>query len=544
MLHTSLLLLTAAAALAQTAPHAPDPQPLDLRTVAEKTDFRATARHADVVSLLDNLAASRPDLTARLSLGRSVEGRELPLLILSSPRVETAQEARALANDRGKLVVLLIGNIHAGEVCGKEALPILARELLAEHHPKLLEHLIIAIAPIFNADGNERVDKDNRPGQNGPEEGMGIRHNAHDRDLNRDFVKLEEPETKALVRFLIDWDPEVFVDTHTTNGSFHQYLISYAGPKVPAGDEHLITWCREAFFPAAALIHQLRNKTPAFWYGSFEGAFSPADPSRDPLAHARWETFPAEPRYGTNYVGLRNRVGVLCEAYSHAPFKDRVLATRDFCRSLLELSAENRVVLREITRAADERARTNTRVVLRTTTTPFPDKVRIQGYREEFKEGRIVSTGEPKEHEVELWDRFEPVLTVTRPKAYLIRAPEGHAFIPAYSKIIATLGNHGFSFIAHKKPKTFRAESYTITKATPASREFQGHVLITLDAEAHPASITTRPGDLLIETSQPLGNLAAYLLEPMSEDGLATWNFFDPWLQELPAPWPVHRVLD
>jgi hypothetical protein len=522
----------------------PDPGAApDLRTVAEKTDFRATARHADVVQLLDDLAASRPDLTARLSLGKSVEGRELPLLVLSSPRVENAREARALAKDRGKLIVLLIGNIHAGEVCGKEALPILARELLAQLHPALLEHLIIALAPIYNADGNERVAKDNRPGQNGPEDGMGIRHNAHDRDLNRDFVKLEEPETNALVRFLNDWDPEVFVDTHTTNGSYHRYLISYAGPKVPAGDAHLITWCREAFFPAVGLIHQLRNQTPAFWYGSFEGAFSPADPSKDPLAHTRWETFPAEPRYGTNYVGLRNRVSVLCEAYSHAPFKDRVLATRDFCRSVLELSAENTKLIQDLTRAADQRAITNTSIVLRTRVAPFPEKVKIQGFREELTDGRIVSTGEPTEHEVELWDRFEPVLTVTRPKGYLLPAPRTPESVKAHAKILATLANHGVPFVSFKEPRRLAAEKFTITKATPASREFQGHVLVSLDAQTTPITLTTEADDLYIETNQPLGNLIAYLLEPMSEDGLGAWNFYDHWIQELPASLPLYRVM-
>ena len=131
--------------------------------------------------------------------------------------------------------MLAIGNIHAGEVCGKEALPMLAREILETPHHPLLKNLIIALAPIYNADGNERVSKQNRPGQNGPEEGMGQRANARGLDLNRDFIKLEAPETRALVRFFNTWKPHLFIDTHTTNGSHHRYTITYEGPKNPGG---------------------------------------------------------------------------------------------------------------------------------------------------------------------------------------------------------------------------------------------------------------------------------------------------------------------
>src|SRR5438445_259163 len=83
-----------------------------------------------------------------------------------------------------------------------------------------------ATAPIYDADGNERVAKTNRPGQVGPEEGMGQRANARGLDLNRDFIKLEAPETQGLVRFLNEWNPHLFIDTHTTNGSYHRYTIT------------------------------------------------------------------------------------------------------------------------------------------------------------------------------------------------------------------------------------------------------------------------------------------------------------------------------
>ena len=178
------------------------PQVDSLQTVAERSGYRATARHGDVVALCKELARKYPGAHYG-ELGLSAEGRPLPLLIVADPPVKTAAEAAR----SGKLVALVIGNIHAGEVCGKEALPMLpARSCATPHHP-LLKDLILAVAPIYNADGNERVSKTNRPGQVGPEEGMGQRANARGLDLNRDFIKLEAPETRALVRFLNDLEP-------------------------------------------------------------------------------------------------------------------------------------------------------------------------------------------------------------------------------------------------------------------------------------------------------------------------------------------------
>ena len=185
-----------------------------------------------------------------------------------------------------------------------------------------MKDLILAVAPIYNADGNERVSKTNRPGQVGPEEGMGQRANARGLDLNRDFIKLEAPETRGLVQFLNEWNPHLFIDTHTTNGSYHRYTITYDGPKNPAGDPKIDRLHAQTFFPEVTADFEKRTEVKAFYYGNFD---------RD---HTKWTTYPAEARYGTTYVGLRNRLSVLSEAYAYAPYKTRVLATRDFVSRL------------------------------------------------------------------------------------------------------------------------------------------------------------------------------------------------------------------
>src|ERR1700758_539872 len=86
-------------------------------TVAEKSDYHATSRHAEVVDFCEKLA-DQSKLVRLTDMGKSSEGRRLPMMIIAEPPVATPEEAAK----SGKLVVLVIGNIHAGEVDGKEAL--------------------------------------------------------------------------------------------------------------------------------------------------------------------------------------------------------------------------------------------------------------------------------------------------------------------------------------------------------------------------------------------------------------------------------------
>ena len=156
------------------------------RSTAESSNYTATTRYADVVAFGKALAAQSSVMKID-SLGKSGEDRDLPLWVFSDPP----------GSREGKVVVLLMGNIHAGEVDGKEALLTLARDIATGPDKELLKNLVILIAPIFNADGNEHIAKGNRPQQAGPDE-VGDRENAGGLDLNRDFVKLETSEVRGL----------------------------------------------------------------------------------------------------------------------------------------------------------------------------------------------------------------------------------------------------------------------------------------------------------------------------------------------------------
>lgn len=502
------LALVAALLLTGASGHRACGQELD--TVAEHSGFTETATHADVVRLCEALAADA-DRIHLDSLGTSGEGRELPLLIIADPPVTSPEEARA----SGKLVALLIGNIHAGEVCGKEALLMLARELgLEDDHP-LLEDFVICLAPIYNADGNERMAEGNRPGQKGPQR-MGVRPNAQGLDLNRDFIKAEAPETRALLGAFRRWDPAIFIDTHTTNGSHHGYVLTYSGPKHPGGDKDLLEYVRDTMLPRVTETLRESHGHETFTYGNFaEG-------------HTRWTTFPAAPRYSTNYFGMRNRIAVLSEAYSYATYEERVIATRDFCLAVLEDLAAHRDEAQALMDAAEDRASNGSALTdptpIRTTPVALAEPATVKGFVETEQDGRTTPTDEPMEYEVEVLDDFIAREETQRPWAYIVPGER--------RDIVALLQTHGIEVELLREDVEVDAEVIVIEEFEQAGREFEGHRMVTVSTELLAEARGLEAGAYVVPVDQPLGNLVVAMLEPAAEDSLVTWNFFDETLAE------------
>ena len=221
-----------------------------------------------------------------------------------------------------------MANIHAGEVDGKEALLMLARDLALAQDKALLEQLVIVFAPIFNADGNERLGN-HRPEQAGPPQ-VGTRDNAAGLDLNRDFVKLETPEVRALVKFLNDWNPAVVIDCHTTNGSHHRYTLTYEGGRCPAGDPKIVDFTRDKLLPAAGKLLEERTGFKSYFYGNFRRrSFAVGDGS---AAAAIWHALrrPAKPH--------RRAVGVVQLCPVQGP---RAGDSQEFVRAVCQVTADN-----------------------------------------------------------------------------------------------------------------------------------------------------------------------------------------------------------
>jgi hypothetical protein len=302
-------------------------------TRAERSNYTETSTYADVVAFVDSLRTVGAPVAVG-TIGRTTEGRDLPYVVASRPPVATPDEARRL--DRP--VVYVQANIHAGEVEGKEALLALVRDLVRDPRPNVLDSIVLIAVPIYNADGNEKFapQSRNRTEQNGPEM-VGQRANAQGLDLNRDYVKAEAPETRASLAMFARWDPDVFVDLHTTDGSFHGYALTYSPSLHPAAP--LGAYTRDSLLPELRRRVRARRGVETFDYGNFALEYG-ADVNADTTKQG-WYTYDHRPRFGTNYYGLRNRIAVLSEAYSHDPFERRVKATYAFVSELLSLIAEH-----------------------------------------------------------------------------------------------------------------------------------------------------------------------------------------------------------
>ena len=495
-----------------------------LLTVAEKSEFRATSRSEDVVAFVQELTRQAGHIR-RQDFGKTVEGRPMVAAIAAQPPVASA----AALKDDSRAVVLLLGNIHSGECAGKEALLMLLRELALDPQHPLLKNLVIVFVPNYNADANDRMGRNHRPGQIGPEDGMGLRETVQGYDLNRDFMKLDAVESRALVRLIDQWDPHLLIDTHTTNGSRHQYHLTYDIPHNPACPSAVRDFLRKEMMPV--VTRELNDdQIPTFFYGNYD------------QEQTQWRTFGDLPRYGTEYVGLRGRMAILSEAHKYIPYRERVVATREFVRQCLNYVSHRKDDVRQL--LADQRAKVvslgenvqvGDQVPLRSEIAAFDGKVVIKGLKiTKDEEGKTVE--QPQDYEVEHWARYVPTLEVQRPFAYLLPQAE--------SRVADRLLMHGMNLYQLVADVQLPVEHYQVTSVERAKRSYQQHQTATVEVKKAEVNRTIPRGTYVIPTGQSLGNLVVYQLEPQSDDGLATWNFFDPDLTggrefpvlRLPAP--------
>jgi Zinc carboxypeptidase len=476
-------------------------------TRAERTGYRETSSHEDVIAFLD--ALQRRGAGIRLdTLGTSREGRSIPLVIASRPLVVGPEEARRT----GKPVVYLQANIHAGEVEGKEAAQMLLRDLTLGPLAPLLDSLVLLVVPIYNVDGNEALAPGdvNRPGQNGPAI-VGRRANGQGLDLNRDYVKMEAPETRGAAALMLAWHPHVFVDLHTTNGSYHGYDLTWS-PGLNPNSTPANDFVRDSLLPLLQRRMSDRHGRLTFPYGNFRNQH------RDSLALG-WETYDARARYGTNWAGMRGRMAVLSEAYSNDDFRTRVASTYDFVRELLGLVAERRATVLSLAGASTPRPDS---LAVRSAFASPTSRAVVAELTEPAGEGdgmysRRRRTGVFRTLEIPVYDRFVPARREAMPEAYLI--PE------RLTGVIELLRRQG---ITVARARTDGAvEAFLVDSVVPGPR-FEGHSTVRLEGRWREAP-RSRPasGWYVVSTAQALGVLAAYLLEPASEDGVVTWNLLD-----------------
>ena len=236
----------------------------DLKTTAEASGFKSTSTYDDVVRFMKAVDAASP-LIHYATYGKTYEGRDMPMAIVGAGLKDVSPAAVRATN---RLRVHIQGNIHAGEVEGKESAQILLREFAMGQHADWLKTMVFIITPIFNADGNEKFALTNRQRQNGPINGMGTRQQGQNLNINRDFMKLDTPEGRAFVKLWNDYDPHVGYDLHTSDGSAHGYYLTYSPPLNPNTSPLIMNLMKDEWFPFVTKAVKAKHGWDMFYYGN------------------------------------------------------------------------------------------------------------------------------------------------------------------------------------------------------------------------------------------------------------------------------------
>jgi hypothetical protein len=501
-----LLVLAALVFVAAAPLLARDKGPL---TVAESSGYQSTSRYADVMAFIRDLQQISP-LVRLETICRSAEGRDIPLLVLADPPVTMPSDVER----DGRAVVYIQANIHAGEVEGKEASLMLARDILLKKSPDVLDKLVVLIAPIFNADGNEKISPDNRRQQNGPVNGVGIRYDGLNLDLNRDAMKLESPEMRGMVRNVLGrWDPVLAVDCHTTNGFFHQEPVTFTWAPVPNSDPDIRAFLRDELQTAVETRMREVHKIQAIPYG---------DPVDFRNIDKGLETFGPEPHYFTNYVGLRNRLSILNENYNHADFRTRVRGCYGLLESILTYVHAHTGEVLELVSQADRRTverglkpSPSDRLGLTFEAEPVARKIAITIFEMEIKprEGtypEIKQTDRTRDLVLPYFADYAAKTSVSFPAGYFITVPD--------EVLVGKLLQHGLVVGRLLQPVTAEVEAFQLQELKTGARPFQGHWMDQVKGDYVPVRKEFAAGTYFVSTAQPLGSLAADLLEPMSDD--------------------------
>ena len=502
-------------------------------TPAEASGWTRTSTAAETIAYAEALAAGSLPHAERLVLsqyGTSEEGRPLTLVTVSDPPIARSSISDLKAST--KLRVHVNANIHAGEVEGKECVQQLLREFAMGDHAELLEHAIVVCSICCNPDGNEMFSIDNRVDQHGPD-GVGVRPNGKGLDLNRDFIKTEAAEVRGLIRVFQEFDPAVFVDLHATDGSHHGYHVTYATSLSPNVDPALAEFTRSAFLPDIKSRCLAEHAVRAFHYGNFRGG----DPDRGEASDAdetrEWVTYDHRPRFGTNYNGLRNRISVLSEVYSHLDFEERTRVSRALVLETLTAAVAHRAEIATLTAAADESGLSRSSGVMtygadcELGPSSIQDVLVGSCTAVEVPQGTVLVADEEYEAvPMKVFSHFVATTSIDIPR-------HGWAVLPAacndMERLLFSLKMHGVKHELLTEPAAVESAAKFDVKEVSVIESPTAHGMspdgIQLDGAWDSASGLRLPvGSVVVSGEDRLVRLAAQLLEPKSTDSLFTYE--------------------
>jgi hypothetical protein len=517
--------------------------PAELRIPPEKTGYDRTTSTLELHEYLATLKW-RSEHIHVADLFISPLRKVAPVAILANPIVRTPEEARA----SGKPVVFLVGNIHPPEMESTEALLMIMRDILLGDRRHLLDHLIIAVAPIYNVDGTDTFRAQNEGLGSATPVIVGVRENSDGLDLNRDGVKLATVEGIGLTAFMNAWDPLLFFDGHTMGRVNHGYANAYATSTTRAAHPGPQDYVTNTLFPAVRDRVRSEFRLETFTHSLLDRATPPTEWAHE---NSAWTQ---EAKFLVNNYGLRNRMGIITETPGQPRFERRIYAQYGYLLSLLEYMAENAAEMQEVAAAADRE--TVERVLAQAESKELRNwlageyrsrgPVDILWYPEqsvEYAPGtsiQVTPTGAPGDlpSSIRVEDMTLPVGTrdAWMPRGYLIPAE--------FAYVAEKLRDHGIDVEVLDRPMRAAGEQFAITEWR--TERVRGFDLGRLDGGFAEVERSFPAGTFFVDLAQPRANAAFYYLEPQSADGFVGWWVMDEALRRVgadqgPAVYPVFK---
>lgn len=451
-----------------------------------------------------------------LETGTTDCGRPLSVFLMQAEPFTEEQSLATFA--KGKLVSLINNGIHPGESCGMDASLLWSKELLESGGPTPGQ--LIAIIPVYNIGGSLQARPHTRANQNGPHL-QGFRGNASHRDLNRDFIKGDALNTFAFWAIYQALKPEIFVDTHTSNGADYPYTLTLIATQKDKLAPSLAQFQTEQMLP-----YLYENMEPTWPMIPYVNVFG-----RTP--NSGYAAFLETPRYASGYTALFHSLGFITEAHMFKPYADRVAATLEFLRVLQGFTHKHASEIKEAFAAAQawEQEAKNFPVAW-TLDSSEVQKLNFKAFAYEYQESELgnyqrLKYNRTEEEELEI--NYYPTYRATA----LAAMPEYYIVPQSWREVVQRLQYHNIEMHALNKDSIIEVRSSYIRKWNFSTGPYEGHFRLEVDSiEQRQQQRKFLAGDYLVPTKQSNRYFLASVLSPHSVDSYLSWGFFNIIMQQ------------
>ncbi|MEM9022340.1 MAG: M14 family zinc carboxypeptidase [Bacteroidota bacterium] len=489
-------------------------------TMAQKGPFSGnqSTAYPDLIAAYQALDNTHSEAKL-LTYGTTDSGQPLHLFVIS----RSGQFDPAALRAANKRILLINNGIHAGEPCGVDASLRLARNLLTQagEVAAALDDVVVAIIPFYNIGGALNRGCCSRANQNGPE-AHGFRGNARLLDLNRDFIKMDSRNARAFVSLFQAWDPDVFVDTHTTNGADYPYVLTLIATQANKLHPILQPYVTEDLLP------HLSGRMETSGYPAVPYVYSIKGTPDKGIAD-----FLDSPRYSSGYAALFHTISFITEAHMFKPFEDRVNATYHFLAAILQKVQQDSDKIGALRQEVKTKVRGQALFpVLWQLDTTHSVPLPFRGYTPKYKPSAITGAQRlyydreaPFERDIPYYNRFEADTVLRKPRYYLI--PQ------AWGEVIDRLQWNGVRLQRLSEDQALEVHAYYIEGHETGRQAYEGHYphkAIAVRSESQ--TIRYQKGDYVVPVDQERNRFIVESLEPMTTDSYFAWNFFDEILQQ------------